>query len=111
MTWKDQGFGNRKGHIWLQLRRPKKEVNSDDGTSFDLVSEMRADHFGVAPHQTSKFSGTLTQEDEILSLAQPGDYYQVMKNVGGGGGHSLTVRDFKTVLHFKPFFKTRQEDD
>ena len=99
-------FGNRKGHIWLQLRRPK-----NGGTSFDMVSEMRADHFGVAPHETSEFSGTLTEQDEIVSLAQPGDYYQVMKNVGGGGGHSLTVRDFKMVLHFKPLFKKRHEDE
>ena len=72
---------------------------------------MRADHFEVAPHETSEFSGTLTEEDEVVSLAQPGDYYMVMKNVGGGGGHSLTVKDFKMVLHFKPLFRPRHEDE
>ena len=75
------------------------------------MTEMRADHFEVAPHETSEFSGTLTEEDEVVSLARPGDYYMVMKNVGGGGGHSLTVKDFKMVLHFKPLFRPRQEDE
>ena len=30
----------------------------------------------------------LIQTDEIVKLAQPGDYFEIMKNVGGGGGQT-----------------------
>ena len=36
-----------------------------------------------------------------------GDTLRVMRNTGGGGGHSLTVKDFRmTILH-----KRRADDD
>ena len=89
-----------------------------------LITEMRPDRFGIAPHQKPQVHNTivykkelvlkhvefednakevLTQTDEIVKLAQPGDYFEIMKNVGGGGGHSLYIRNFKLKVYYKTF--------
>ena len=31
---------------------------------------------------------------DVVTMARKGDVLRVMRNVGGGGGHKLTVRDF-----------------
>ena len=40
----------------------------------------------------------LTSGEKVVGFAEPGDYYQVMYSVGAGGGHRLTVKDFKMVI-------------
>ena len=77
---------------------------------------MRPDRFGIAPHQKpwmkkefvlkhvefkDNAKEVLTQTDEIVKLAQPGDYFEIMKNVGGGGGHGLYIRNFKLKIYYK----------
>ena len=42
----------------------------------------------------------LIQTDEIVKLAQPGDYFEIMKNVGGGGGHHLWIQNFKLKVYY-----------
>ena len=36
--------------------------------------------------------------EAMVSEARPGDYYQVMRNAGGGGGHRLIVSNFKLIV-------------
>ena len=43
----------------------------------------------------------LTEEDDIVQKFKPGDHFQIMRDIGGGGGHQLMVRKFKLVIKHK----------
>jgi len=132
MAWWDQGFGNRKGQVWLKLYRPRKNKQAK------LITEMNPQRFGIAPHQKppkmsegkwdpyweggcflptplplppasgiefeKNAEEVLIQTDEIVKLAQPGDYFEIMKNVGGGGGHHLWIQNFKLKVYYTKHF-------
>merc|ERR1719219_945494 len=104
MKWKDQGWGNQKGQVWLQLRRPLAVSKG----AFETIAEMDSDKFGIAPHKLANATDTLTPSENVVKLAKPGDYYQVMKNIGGGVGHRLQIVDFKLKIHFKPYFEQHE---
>ena len=99
-----QGFLNQKGHVWLQLHRPSASSRSKS----ELIHELHFRRFGVAPHEWEEITDTLTSEENIVKLAKAGDYYQIMKNVGGGGGHELKIRNFKLTIHFQPYFEQQE---
>jgi len=104
MNWKDQGWGNQKGRVWLQLCRPLASSQND----FEIIDEMPVERFGLAPHKWAEVTDTLTSEENIVNLAKTGDYYQVMKNIGGGGGHELKIKNFKLIIHFQPYFEQKE---
>ena len=66
---------------------------------------MKSERFGIAPHKEDDAVDTLTEKEDIIKLARPGDYYQIMKNIGGGGGHSLKITGFRLKISYKPYFK------
>ena len=74
----------------------------------ELIFEQDSHKFGIAPHSFETTNHTLTQSEEIVKLAKAGDYYQIMKNVGGGGGHRLKIEDFKITIHYKPYYEPRE---
>jgi len=88
-TWNDQGWGNRKGQIWLQL-----------GTS-----GQKLDLFGIAPHKRAVVSCVKTERDDpgFFNAIRAGDEVTLMVVVGGGGGHKLTVKNLSVALHLQPF--------
>ncbi len=89
LTWNDQGWGNRKGEIFVKLIR---KVNRNE----EEIAEKR--HlFGIAGHKKAS-AEVVVSNDPIVDLAQPGDYYKFMRNAGGGGGHTLTVENFRVVI-------------
>ena len=51
----------------------------------------------------------------MVQECRPGDVLRVMKNVGGGGGHHLYVKDFKVTLRHRKRGMVREtqsdEDD
>ena len=54
--------------------------------------------FDLAPHREESVSKVLTSNESILNKILPGDYIRFMKNVGGGGGHRLHVKDFCAII-------------
>ena len=103
------GLGNRKGRIWIQLMRPtsdnKKQCTGHDrkGEFQFVVSEPEMvaedkDIFGISPRTLTKAVKILTSDDNIIQSAQIGDYFRFIKNQGGGGGHSLLVKDFRVIM-------------
>ena len=91
VVWKDQGWGNLKGEIFIQLMRPSKEKASE----LKVVAEkLRV--FGGAKHHEVTANAEIVNHP-ITSLAKPGDLYRFMRHVGSGGGHTLTVKKFKAV--------------
>ena len=89
LTWMDQGWGNRKGEIFLKLMRPGRFRTEE-------VAEMRK-LAGIAQHEEETFETEVTAEP-VIALARAGDYYRFMRNAGGGGGHKLIVKNFRLVL-------------
>ena len=110
---------NQKGRIWIQLWRPISSdneeglYNTDGSKSFSLkkllkgnfskpeVVKMIAEDlniFDLAPHREQSVSKVLTSNESILNKVLPGDYIRFMKNVGGGGGHHLYVKDFCVII-------------
>ena len=88
--WKDQGSGNRKGKIWLQIIR-----------GVEKILETSKGIFGTAPHSYENVNLTLTGNDSVVSEFRPGDHFRFMRNIGAGGGHSLHVRNFKALVELQ----------
>ena len=91
MTWKDHGWGVQKGKVWIQLMRPRLNNHR-----LKLVYEDK-DIFGDVPHKEKKVIKILSRKDPIISLAQPGDHFRFMKNVGGGCWRWLMIKDLRLV--------------
>ena len=111
-----QGWGNRKGETWIQPMRPTSSNTTKECISYaqqlhnkydgechctEMKSELVVEHrntFGIAPHKSENATKTLTRDDNVLEVARCGDYFRFMKNIGGGGGHELEIRNFKVIL-------------
>eukprot|EP00759_Apiculatamorpha_spiralis_P002170 PhF_6_TR10807/c0_g1_i4/m.17408 len=78
--WADQGWGNRKGRIGFRGRR------------HNLFSEF-------AEHARGVNTGA---HDDII--AKKGDTIDVVYEVGGGGGHTLTVHRLSICFFNRAFF-------
>mmetsp|Transcript_10201 Transcript_10201/g.32731 ORF Transcript_10201/g.32731 Transcript_10201/m.32731 type:complete len:191 (+) Transcript_10201:61-633(+) len=96
LAWKDQGWGNRKGTIVVRLMRrpPRDEVEA-------VVAEDTS-LFGVAPHAWEDGLVELDAAHPIVSQAEAGDTLSFLRNAGGGGGHSLSVKSFRVELALRP---------
>ena len=95
--WKDQGFGNRKGMLWVQLVRGE-----------EVMADSLEDYPNLAPHVSGPIGRLERQELEIrdhpvLRLSRPGDRLRFMRNIGGGGGHNLRVNNFKAKIELRKF--------
>ena len=88
--FRDQGWGNKKGSVFFRLHR--------NGAEVALLNV-----FGTARVETENGGAkTLDPAKSLPFLAQckPGDMLSLMTRVGGGGGHTLKVRNLKTAVHF-----------
>ena len=60
----------------------------------EVCIEENTKLFEIAPHRPVNAKGALTSDQPITKQAIDGDFFRFMKNVGGGGGHSLCINDF-----------------
>ncbi|KAL6056026.1 hypothetical protein QOT17_016345 [Balamuthia mandrillaris] len=94
-TWRDQGWGNKKGTIIVKLVRPTEMAAEES----DTVAEWRspiAEHHSVAMDLVLK-----SDKEDIVAKAQEGDKYEIWRLVGGGGGHQLFWTDFSMMVLFE----------
>lgn len=102
LLWRDQGWGNKKGEIYVKLMRPGARrlasPNATSGSSEGEETEIakRRQLFGIAEHYW-KHDRTVICDHPVVTKARPGDFYTFMRFVGNGGGHELTVKDFRVV--------------
>ena len=89
VTWRDQGWGNRKGCLTLFLMRP---VANGETIRISVYGEL----FGIAEHY-EKSAKVVIDSHPVVTEAKPGDFYRFMRRAGGGGGHELIVRNFRAV--------------
>ena len=88
VLWKDQGWGNRKGDIFISLMRGS-----------EVIAETFRP-FGVAPHEEQYAEVELT-DDQIVTLAEPSHYYKFKRIAGTGGSHELIVKNFKVIAELQ----------
>eukprot|EP00808_Paulinella_micropora_P020630 g16776.t1 len=79
VEWKDQGWGNRKGQLFLTLERNGNDV-------------ARQDVFGIAEHTWSTAEAILDTKSAVVFRSRAGDTLKICTHVGGGGGHRLEVK-------------------
>ena len=63
-----------------------------------MIAE-RTNMFEIAPHNWQDAEAT-TSGHNVIRFSKEGDFYRFMRSAGGGGGHSLSVRNFKATLIF-----------
>merc|ERR1719167_724719 len=90
-SWKDQGWGNRKGEVWVQLLR-KRQVLADSREKF----------YKLAPHELEERTFEI-KKHPVVDLLRRGDTLRFMYNAGGGGGHRLEVKNFRVRLNLKKY--------
>ncbi len=96
--WYDQGWGNIKGKLKVDLVRDGTRVASFSEFGIEPCSPAEK---GCASHTWRDVELTLDSEHEVVRRAQAGDFYEWYYRVGGGGGHELFIRDFRTTTHFE----------
>jgi len=89
LQWVDQGWGNEKGDIVVQL--------IDSANSSTVVAEQRQALGSLASHTEASASNVLTVSSDVISKAQAGNYFRFLRNAGGGGGQTLTVKYFIAI--------------
>jgi len=89
--WKDQGWGNIKGKLFLSVIR---------GISNCCVFSQ--DLFGDAGHSWREENLYLTKTNfpMLFQVIQEGDRIQIWRHVGGGGGHELFVEQLFFLFGF-----------
>ena len=81
------------GKVALDDKTSSRFSNKNLTTNSIMISEDR-DIFDLAPQYEERVAKVLTSQDGVLRKARAGDYIQFIKNIGGGGGHRLIVKDF-----------------
>ena len=89
--WKDQGFGNRKGMVWIELLRAS-----------EVIATSHEDYHFIAPHEYENKEVVITNHPVVDNIRK-GDILEFKINVGGGGGHRLFLKDFKAKLELLKF--------
>src|SRR3546814_3471984 len=77
VLWADQGWGNRKGCIWMRIVRGGAMVHEE------LL-------FGVAPHHMELELKVFGRD--LAAQIRIGDSINFWRLIGGGGGHALHIR-------------------
>jgi len=85
-NWHDQGWGNMKGCLTLKLKRGEEVVEE--------IGQI----CGIAKHEAEDVHIVYHTDVPIVSSACPGDVYELWRYVGGGGGHTLTVKGMEFTI-------------
>ena len=68
----------------------------------EVIATSIDDFHFLAPHE-EETQEIVIKDHPVVDKVRKGDVLQFMRNVGGGGGHSLTVDDFNVKLELIKF--------
>eukprot|EP01084_Bolivina_argentea_P224158 379117_1 len=90
VTWKDQGWGYRKGKIYMKIERGGTQI-----ASINL--------FGSAQHELE--NQTISSVNCQLKDLYIGNNDKIILTayIGGGGGHTLTINLFEFYVYYGPY--------
>lgn len=91
IVWNDQGWGNRKGELIVRLMRP-----NCTGEPFQIAELWGL--FDTAPHREMAANKEVDKDHPVIAKSKKGDFYRFMRRIGGGGGHTLKVKNFRVKV-------------
>lgn len=96
--WEDQNWGGKQARLFICLHDP----DHDDRlvSELNLFGCLRTNEYDLAKHGSSP-SITVGVDEEVVSSAKPGMVYKLRYQLGGGGGHTIKVQDWKCKI-FSP---------
>ena len=68
----------------------------------EVLADSRVQFYELAPDEYMERE-VMIKEHPVVDLLKRGDKLRFMRSVGGGGGHSLTVRNFKVMVELKRY--------
>lgn len=86
VEWKDQGWGNRKGHIWGRILGEENEVLQ----KWARISQHTAEH--NYKKETFQLPSVWFEQSQD-GAAVVGKTLELYCEIGGGGGHSLFIKE------------------
>ena len=92
----DQDWGNCKANLYLTLKRDEAGETKVLARK-NLYGTYRAENY---IHGRNPPALTLMDDEPLVSLAEPGSYYQMEYIVGGGGGHFIIARDWVCKIFY-----------
>ena len=90
-TFKDQGWGNCKGNLYLTLLEGDTVL-----ACRNLYGTYRSNGYQHGPQPPPL---TLSDSEDVVRLAKPGCFYRMEYTVGAGGGHVLEVQNWTCAIY------------
>ena len=111
VSWKDQGFGNRKGRLWCRrLGAPYQGQSPPTGTAWHWLSPTVAEHsWTQAEFELPVACFERPYHTPAAEWNRPFTL-ELACEVGGGGGHSLHVRAGATLTLRRRRRRRRRRD-
>jgi len=94
--FQDQNWGGRVARLLLYLH----DSANTEVASMDLFGRLRTTEYDEAKHGRAP-SCSIGQEQPVVALAKPGMMYKLRYQCGGGGGHSITVKNWRCQIFSK----------
>jgi len=101
--FQDQGWGGCQARLFIYLHDPS---NDKQIAAMKIFGPLRTSQYDERKHKRSP-SCTIEADQPIVALARPGMVYKLKYQCGGGGGHSITVKDWCCKI----FPKVRSTDE
>mmetsp|Transcript_156784 Transcript_156784/g.285265 ORF Transcript_156784/g.285265 Transcript_156784/m.285265 type:complete len:337 (-) Transcript_156784:73-1083(-) len=101
--FQDQGWGGCQARLFIYLYNiaDNKEI-----ARMKIFGPLRTAEYDERKHRRSP-SYTIGEEEPVVALARPGMVYKLRYQCGGGGGHSITVKNWSCKI----FPKNRGTDE
>jgi len=93
--WEDQDWGGKQARLFICLHDPAHDDRLV--AELNLFGCLRTCEYDLAKHRSSP-STTVGVDKEVVSLAQPGMVYKLRYQLGGGGGHTIKVQNWKCKI-------------
>jgi hypothetical protein len=88
--FQDQGWGGCQARLFIYLYDEEDKVVA----SKLIFGPLRTAAYDERKHRRSP-SCTLDAEEQVVAMARAGMFYRLKYQCGGGGGHSITVKDWR----------------
>ena len=87
--WKDQGWGIRRGKIWVQLIKGE-----------EMILETSKDLSGLSPYSWENVNINLIRNHSVISEFKLGDHFRFMRIIDDFTNY-LHVRNFKALVELQ----------
>jgi len=94
-NFQDQGWGGCQARLFIYLYDPT--IGDEPVATMKVFGPLRTAEYDERKHRRSP-SCTIGQEEPVVALARPGMVYKLRYQCGGGGGHSISVKNWRCTI-------------